>query len=148
MMKNKKGFLARDWVVGFISAIAVISLCYLMVSGMATKYGKTELIDESFNETYNKYDELADDANEMFEEASSKEGLSVLGTTTLLFSATFTVIQLIFGTLLLPGSMLKRFALDLGAPTLISNIIFTLPLIIITVIIVLVVISSVSQRKL
>lgn len=148
LMKNKKGFLARTWVTAFITGIAIFSLGYFMVFGLATEYDNIDVIDENFQSTYNKYSELEGDVHSMFGEASSKEGLSVVGTFTTLFSATFTIIQLIFASLLMPGAMLKQFALDVGAPSVIANIIFTLPLIIITVIIVLVVISSISKGKL
>lgn len=147
-MKNKKAFLARHWIVAFTVCIAVISLSYFMVQGLATEYDNLDVIDENFQSTYNRYSDLEGDVHSMFEEASSEEGLSVVGTFTVLFSATFTIIQLIFSSLLLPGTMLRQFALDVGAPSAIANIIFTLPLVIVTVIIILVIISSISRGKL
>lgn len=148
LMRNKKGFLARTWLISFVTAIAIIGLGYLMVQGLATKYDNVAVIDENFQSTYNKYSDLQGDIDSMFEEASSDEGLSFVGIYEVTFGATFTIIQLIFSSLLLPGQMLKQFALDTGAPSLVANIIFTLPLIIITIMIVLVVISSISKGKL
>lgn len=148
LVRNKKGFLARDWIVAFTVCIAVIGLFYLMVQGLALEYDNPDVIDPNFQNTYDKYSELQGSISSMFDEASSKEGLSVVGTFTTVFQATFTVIQLIFSSLLLPGAMLRQFSIDVGAPTAIANIIFTLPLVIITAIIVLVIVSSISRGKL
>lgn len=145
---NKRGFLARDYLVAILVATAVMGLLYLSVNGFATEYENTDVIDSDFNSTYNQYSSLSDTADSLFSEASGDEGLSFTGSLTLLFGATTTVIQLVFGTLAIPGDMMKQFALDVGAPKAIADILFTLPLIIITIIIVFVVISSITQRKL
>jgi len=146
-MKNKKAFLARTWMIAFITGVAVIALSYLMAQGLATEYDNIDVIDPTFRTTYDRYSDLQGDVDSMFEEASSEEGLTVVGTLTVLFGATFTIIQLIFGSLLLPGAMLRQFSLDVGAPAAVANILFTLPLVIITVMIVLVIISSVSRGR-
>jgi len=148
MIKNKKGFLARHWMVAFTVGVAVMALSYLMVQGLATQYDNLDVIDPSFQSTYDRYSDLEGNVDSMFEEASSEEGLSVVGTFTVIFGATFTILQLIFSSLLLPGTMLRQFSIDVGAPTLVANIIFTLPLVVVTIVIVLVIISSISRGKL
>jgi hypothetical protein len=149
MEKRKlRGWLARDWITAFTVFTAVMGLMFLMVQGLAVEYDNEDIVNSNFNNVYNKYDELSGTVDDMYSEASGENGLSFTGTLTLLFSATVTVIQLIFGTLLLPGAMLKQFALDIGAPSAVANIIFTLPLVVITITIVLVVISSISNQKL
>lgn len=145
--KNKKGFYARDWMVAFITGIAVIALLYLMVQGMATEYDNEDIIDVTFQNTYDKYEILKGDIDDIFAEASSEEGMSVIGTFTTLFSATFGVISIMFGTLLLPGAMLHQFMIDVGAPDVIAKIMFTLPITIVTIIIVLVIISFIGRGK-
>ena len=147
LFKNRGAFLARTWVVSFAVGVAVMSICYLMVFGLATEYDNLDVIDENFDSTYNKYSELQTNIDSVFLEASSKKGMSVTGTFTTLFSATFIVIQLIFTSLLMPGAMLRQFVIDIGAPTAIANILFTLPLIVITVIIVMVIINFIGQGK-
>lgn len=144
---NNKGFLARDWVVAFTVCVAVIGLCYLGVEGLATEYDNTDIIDEEFDATYNKFPTMSSKIDDMFEESSSEEGISMVGAVTALFSATFTVIQLIFSTLLLPGAMLRNAMIDMGVPTAVGNIMFVLPIAIVTVVIVLVILSSVSRGK-
>lgn len=148
LFQNKKGFLARTWVTAFITGIAIFSLCYFMVFGLATEYDNIDVINENFQRTYNKYSDLEGDITSMYYGIKSKEGLSVVGTFTTLFSATWGIISIILDSLLMPGAMLRQFSLDVGAPSAIANIIFTLPLIIITVIVVLVIISSISKGKL
>lgn len=148
MIKNKKGFLARTWLIAFIVGVAVVGLQYLMVQGLATEYGNIDVIDESFQSVYGKYSDLTIIANNTLIAAREKGGLSVVGTFTTMFSATFKVINLIFSTLLLPGTMLYKLALYVNAPPAVAAILFTLPLAVIIIMIVLVIISSVSRGKL
>jgi len=145
--KNKKAFLARTWMISFVVGVAVMALGYLMVQGMATEYDQTDIIDTNFKSTYDKYDELSGNVQSMLDEARGKEGLSIVGTFTVIWGATTTIIQLVFSSLLLPGAMLRQFAVDIGAPLAIANIIFTLPLLVITIVIVLVIISFIGQGK-
>lgn len=147
LFKNKKAFLARTWMISFVVGVAVMALGYLMVQGMATEYDQTGIIDTNFKSTYDKYDALSSNVQSMLDEARGKEGLSIVGTVTVIWGATTTIIQLIFSSLLLPGAMLRQFAVDIGAPTAVANIIFTLPLLVITIVIVLVIISFVGQGK-
>jgi len=148
MLKNKKAFLARHWIIAFTVFTAIIGLSYLMIQGFATEYNKENIIDSNFNKTYNKYSNLQSSVSSMLEESRGKEGLSFVGTFTTLFGVTITIIQLVFASLSLPGAMLKQFALDVGAPSEVATIIFTLPLIIITAMIVFIIISSISRGKL
>lgn len=145
---NKKAFLARDWVVAFTVCVALFAIGYLMVSGLATEYDNTDIIDEGFDDTYNRFEDISEDVAEMQNESTSESGLKVIGTITTMFDAGWTIIQLVFESLLLPGTMLEQFAIDVGAPKSISNIIFVLPIVVITIIIVFVVISAIMKGKL
>jgi len=146
-IRNKKGFLARDYLVAMVVGVALIGLLYLMVQGMGTEYDNLDVINSSFNSSYNKFGELSDSAYELYSEASSDEGLSLVGSATLVFKSTTTIINLILETLLLPGDLLRQFALDSGAPSPIAEILFILPIVVILIIVTLAVISAITQRK-
>lgn len=147
-MKNKKGFLARDWVTAFIVFSAVIGLVYIMVQGIAGEYGNTEMLNPSFEATYNKYSNLQGSVSQIYNATTSEKGLTILGTASLMFDATYSVIQIILSTLTYPGAMLSQFSEDMGMPSVVGGILFSLPLVIITLIVVLAVLSSITNRRL
>lgn len=147
--KNKRAqFLARHWIVAFVVFVSIVSLFYVSLTGIADEYDNTKIVQSNFNSTYNRFSDLSNTVSDMLNKTSRDEGLSFLGAFDVAFTATFTVIQLIYDTITLPGAMLKQFMSDLGVPSIVSNIAFALPLVILTVIIVLIVMSAVSRGKL
>lgn len=147
VLTSKRGFLLRSWVVAFITFVALVSLCYFMVYGMATKYDKTAIIDSEFNSTFNKFANLSEDVEEMKNATVGKGGLRILEQIGVIWGATTSVIEIVFESLTLPGAMMEKASDYAGAPSTIGNILFILPLLLITTLVVFVVISAVSRTK-
>jgi len=148
MKMNKKGFLARHWIVAFVLFSAVIGLGFLAVKGISNQYGKNEIINENFDDSYNKFEDVSDKVNRMREETTNSSGLSFISGLDVVFTSTAGVIQLTFSTLTLPSEMLNQLVIDMGAPKVVGDILYALPLIIITTMIVYIIVSYVGRGKL
>ncbi len=146
--QNKKGMLARDWIIAILIMTSLCGLYFVAISGIADEYDNTAIVDETFDTKYNKLTNATTDVSDIFEAASKKEGLAVATTFEVIFSSTFSIIQIVFGSFAVVSSITASFAEDFGIPDVVANLIFPMALAIITTIIVFVVISSVSRGKL
>lgn len=151
-MLNKKGeLLARDWIMILILFGAVTAIGYLIVADMAnssTGYDVDNMTDESFQDNYDTLTETTSTIYQMQNATRSEEGMSVLSTYTTMFTATFSIISLIFGSFGMASNTMTNFAVDFGVPSSLANIIFPAILVLLIVAIIFVVISSVSRGRL
>ena len=147
IFKNKKAFLSRDYIVILLVFSALIGLCYILVASMGEDYGNPNIIDENFRDNYQNLQNSTDTVSSMFNQTSSKEGMSFVGTYTSLFRATFGVISLVFSSFGIIQSQTAHFATDFGIPSAVANIIFPTLIAIITVLIIFIIISSMSKGK-
>ncbi len=148
---NKRGMLARDYVIVLIIFGMVIGLGFLFVADMASSesgYNVSGMIDESFQGKYDTLTDTSQDVYAMQNATASGEGLSTISTFTVVFKATFSIISIIFGSFGLVNSVFSNFALDFGVPSIVANIFFPGILVIAIAIIIFVIVSSVSQGKL
>lgn len=148
-LQNKKGWLARDFVISVILFAGVIGLFSLTVVSIANNYGRTDIVDEGFNTRYNQILNLTQANKNMFKSVTSPQGLTLQGTFDIAFGATFTVIQLVFGTLLnfesIPANFISQFTfVDSNVLVIVFNIILT----VITITLVFVWLSSISRGRL
>lgn len=148
-LKNKKGLLARDYVIILIIFSAIIALSAVLVANMASPgegYNTPDIIDSDFAERYSNLEDLTDDINTAGNQ--TRGGLSkLLGSVGTFFSSTVTVFDIVFGSFSLINTMFANFIEDFGVPSSVANIIFPAILGIITTIIIFVVISSLTQSK-
>jgi hypothetical protein len=143
---GKKGFLARDWTISLLIFGAIVAILALVLADLATTYDNTDILDSSFTTSYDTFTSTKSSAQSMYETLTTGGGLTVIGTANLLFQSVFTVFNLVLGSLLLPGTILKNFMVDYGVPDSIGNIFMALYVLIPTVIIVFVILSSQSRR--
>ncbi len=148
MIKTKKGWIARDFVVAGLLFAGVISFFVLFFTSLGSEYGNSDLVSESFSENYDKLSELSEKVDTMRSSSTAGEGLSFLGSFDVAFQATFTVIQLVFSTLGLVASIPGKMIVDF---TFIDSVVianfFVLGFAIVTTILVFVWISSISRSK-
>ncbi len=151
-MMNKKGeMLARDWIFILVLFGAITAIGYLIVADMASSesgYNVTNMTDETFQDNYDTLSESTSTIYQMQNATTSEQGMSVLSTYTTMFTATFSIISLIFGSFGMASNTMTNFATDFGVPSILANIIFPAILVLIIVIIVFVIISSVSRGRL
>ncbi len=146
-MNRKGGFSAGGWVVGLLVFSAVIALFVLMVADVTTQYDKPELVDEGFSEEFDKFQEQRNSIDTMLAETSTSGGLSFLGAFDVLFSATFTIISLVFTGILGVQSQFVAFGTQFNIPSAVSNVFFGLGISFIIATLVFTVINSISRRK-
>jgi hypothetical protein len=143
---NRKGFIARDWVIAMLIFGALVAIAALVFSDMAREYDNPGVIDPMFNKSYDTFTSTTADTKTMYESVTTGGGLKVIGTANLMFNAIFTVINLVLSSLALPGTVLKNFMVDFGVPDAIGNIFMALYVIVPTVLIIFIVLSSQSRR--
>jgi len=144
---NKKGWVARDFVVATLLFSGCLALFVLMVGSLATDYDNTNVIDPEFSEKFDKFSEDTDRAGEMWSSATSEGGLSLIGTADLLFFSTFRVISLVFSSVVAAGEQIFGFGEFFGVPSEVSSIFMVLLFSILTVFIVFIIISSVRSGR-
>lgn len=137
----------KEYVFGIVLFSAVIALFYLAVGDMATSYDRTDLVDESFSENYNQLDENADMIEDMRNKSRSSSGLSIIGTAEILISSTFSIIELVFGSLDTFAAQVGNIGDDIGIPSEVENIIGAVFLMLLVVSIVLIVINAVNKTE-
>ena len=146
-IKNKRGYLTRDFVIAGIFLMGIIALMVLMVQGIADSYGRTDLVNEDFSSNYDKLSNVTDSVGTILATTRSGSGLSFKGAFDVTFGAAFTAIQLVFSTLGLMQNVFINFASDFGMPTAVANILFIVGFSIITVTLIFVWLSSISRGK-
>lgn len=147
MIMNKKGFVARDFVVAMLLFSGGIALFVLMVGSVANDYDNVDVIDPEFSNKFDKFSEDTSRAAEMWNATTSEGGLSLVGTADLLFFSTFRVISLVFTSVVAAGTQLAGFGGFFGIPSEITAIFMVLVFTILTVLIVFIIISSVRSGK-
>ena len=144
-----KAWITRDFVIAGLLFTGVISMFVLFIAGMAAEYNQPDLVSSSFSSNYDKLGEISNKVEVMRSTTAAGQGLSLVGVFDIAFTATFTVIQLVFSTLALAGSLPAKIIIDFTFidSTVAANF-FVLGLAIITTTIIFVWISSVSRGRL
>ncbi len=147
LIKNKRGFAARDFIVATLIFSGLLALYVIMVGSIANDYDNTNVIDPEFSEKFDTFSADTERAGEMLDSLQDEGGLSLVGTADLLFFGTFRVISLILESLRAAGSMLVSFPAYFGVPTAITAVFGVLLFTILTVLLVFIIISSVRSGR-
>lgn len=146
-MRNKQGeMLARDWVTSIVLATGVISLLVLMVGSMVNEYDVDNVTSDEFSEKFNTFENNTAIVQDMFNETSGQGGLSTVGVFDVLFTATFSVLSLVFDSVTLVGTQVFGFTEFFGVPSEVGFLFFTILMAVLSIAIVFIIISSVSRR--
>lgn len=144
-MVNKKAFTMSNYLIGLIVFSAIIGLGFLAVSSIGTSYQRTNIIDQSFLNNYDKFNNNTATINQMLNETSGKKG--IIGTVEIFFDSTFTVISLIFSSLSSVREQVGFIGSDFGIPTAVSSIVLVLIIMVIVVLIIMTIINAVNKTK-
>jgi len=144
---NKKGWVARDFIIAMLVFSGVLAMFVLMIGSVANDYNNTDIISPEFSDKFDKFSENVDTGGEMWAASSGEGGLSLVGTADLLFFSTFKVISLVFDSVSLAWTQMAEFGEFFGIPSVISNIFVGLIFSILTVMIVFIIISSIRSGK-
>ena len=145
---NKKAFATRDFVISGLLFTAIISFFVIGIADVQQNYpDNPNIISDSFSENYNKLEEQTASINTMRETALSGEGLSFRGAFDVTFGSFFTVMQLVFSTLTLFGSMYLNLTTDFPMiDSVILNNFMIIGLAIITTILIFKLINAVGRN--
>jgi len=144
---NKKGWVARDFIIAMLIFSGVLAMFVVMIGSVANDYGNTDIISPVFSEKFDKFSENVDTGGEMWGASTGEGGLSLVGTADLLFFSTFKVISLVFDSVSLAWTQMAEFGTFFGIPSVISNIFVGLIFSILTVSIVFIIISSIRSGR-
>ncbi len=144
---TKKSFLTRNFLIAGILFSGMVALFVLAVAGISDQYDTSILTNEEFSENYDKLVQQTERIETARDAASAGDGLSFIGTFDVAFQSTFTVIQMVFQTLDLFGSITGSFAEDFGIDPTVTKIVFLVALAILTILIVWNWISSISRGR-
>ena len=146
---QRKGFLTRDIVISGLLFTGIIAIFVLMIAGVADNYNNTEIINEDISNNYDKLSTLTGNLSQSLDEVQSGDGLKFTGTFEIVFSATFTVIKMIFGTISLYGTIVANFVSDFTfLDSSVIKVLLTLGMAILTTIVMFIWISSITRGKL
>jgi len=145
--KNKKAWVAKDFIVAMLLFSGGIALFVLMIGSIAHDYDNPNVIDEQFSASFDKFTEDTQIAQGMWESVTSEKGLSLVGTAELVFFSSFKVISLIFEGVVAAGRQLANFGSFFGIPSAITAIFMVLIFSVLTVYIVFIIINSIRSGK-
>ena len=144
---NKKGWVARDFIIAMLVFSGVLAMFVVMIGSIANDYDNTDIISPEFSDKFDKFSENVDTGGEMWAASTGEGGLSLVGTADLLFFSTFKVISLVFDSVNIAWTQMTEFGEFFGIPSVISNIFVGLIFTILTVMIVFIIISSIRSGR-
>ncbi len=149
MIQFKKGWVTRDFVISTLLFTGIVAMFVLFIGGLSAEYNQPDLVSSSFSSNYDKLGVISDKVEVMRSTTAAGEGLSLVGAFDIAFTATFTVIQLVFSTLALAGSLPAKIIIDFTfIDSIVAANLFVLGLAVITTSIVFIWVSSVARGKL
>lgn len=112
-MMNKRGFSMQEFLIAGLLFTGVIVFFTMGIADIQGNYPNSpNIVSESFEQNYNQLQQQTDDINTMRETALSGEGLSFRGAFDVTFGSFFTIMQLIFGTIVQFASVFTFLIID------------------------------------
>ena len=148
-MNNIKGeWRLRDYTLSLLLLSGIIALAYIMVGSLSTEYSVPGIVDPSFSENYDRFNEQQTNIGEMWDSTTNKTGLTLVATTAdILLQSTFSVISLIIGSVGSLSDQVGSIAGDFGIPTEVWNIGITILLSVLTILIIFAIINAVNKQE-
>lgn len=112
MFNNKKGWLIRDFViVGLIFGL-VTGLFVILVASTANQYNNAEIISPEFAAHYSKLSTNLAQLNTANQAVQGAGGLNLIGAFNVAFNSVFTVIAMVWDSILVYTGMAGNIASD------------------------------------
>ena len=146
---NKKGFLARDFVVVGIIFGMVIALFVILVASTANQYNNTDIVSPNFAKHYSTLNTNLQQLDTSNKAVQGAGGLNLIGTFNVAFNSVFTVIAMVWDGISIYTGMAGNVAGDFNFLDQTTVLMFLGGIIaILTVYLIFIWISSVSRGKL
>lgn len=147
--QQKKGFLLRDFVIVGIIFGLVIGMFIIMVGSVANNYNNTDIISSSFADHYSKLQTNLDQLNTANKAVQGSGGLNLIGTFNVAFNSVFTVVAMVWDSILIYTGMASNISGDFSFLDQSTVLLFLTSIIaILTTYLIFVWLSSVSRGKL
>jgi len=143
--------LARDWIVILVLFGLVVGVGGLVVNDISSSekgYDVPNMTDESYSNNYDTLTNATEKIYKMGNATASSEGQSTISVFTTFFTATFSVISIVFESFGLAGSTLTIFLTDIGMPSGLANLLVGGVVAIILAMLVFIIISAISRSRL
>ena len=120
--KDKRGFLLRSWVVGFVLFSAVFALFFVINTNFSDEYDSSDIISGEYNSSYNVISNITGDYDPVFEGLGSEDsGLwKFIGGDAGVLSAVFKTIKVTFASVEVLDSVTKSSTLQFIISSVIS----------------------------
>jgi hypothetical protein len=112
IFKQKKGFLLRDFIIVGILFGMVISLYILQVASIAQNYNNNDIISPEFSEHYSTLQTNLDKLDTSTQAVQGTGGLNLIGTFNIAFNSVFTVVAMVWDSVLIYTNMAGNVAGD------------------------------------
>jgi hypothetical protein len=148
MLKDKRGWLLRDFVIVGIIFGLVIALYIVMVASVANNYGNQEIISASFAQHYSKLSTNLNQLDTGYSTVKGSGGLNLIGTFNVAFNSVFTVVAMVWDGVAIYTGMATNVSGDFSFLDQTVTLLFLTSLIaMITAYLIFVWLSSVSRGK-
>lgn len=142
MINKKRGeWFLRDWLIAGLFFSGIMALMYIVSSDFLNMNGRPDLVDPNFAASYDKFTTNTNNIQSIFNSVNGEHGLDPFNFGQLLFKSSLTVFSLVFTSLTSFTSQINAIFVDLGVPTVISNIVGPLILGVIMVSLVFIILS-------
>lgn len=100
-MRSKHSFLMRDIVIAGILFSGIMALFIIIIGGVSTNYGRSDMVSQSFNDNFDKLNKMTGIVDQQTLSVSNTNGtgLQLEGNFDVMFGSSWGVISLIFSTL-------------------------------------------------
>jgi hypothetical protein len=96
MKMNKKGFLLRDVGIALVFSMTIIALFVIISQAMASNYSRSDLVNPSFAQHYNKLDSLTTTVEKSHSAVTGTQGSTLLGNFDVVFNSFFAVVGIVW----------------------------------------------------
>lgn len=149
IIKQKKGFLLRDFVVVGIVFGLVIAMYIIMVAAVGNNYNNGEIINSDFAKHYSQLSTNLNQLDTSYSSVKGAQGLNLIGTFNVAFNSVFTVVAMVWEGIAIYTGMASNLAGDFSFLDKSTTLIFFSGVIaIITAYLIFIWLSSVSRGKL
>jgi len=146
-MMNKKAFTGKDFLIVMLVFSFIVAIFVIMVASLADDYNNTEILDDSFDAKFNKFQNVTDKADGMLESLTSGNGLSFIDASELFLTGGFVVINLMLSTLTITTTQILSFGTYFGIPSEISSLLGIFLIVALGISLVFIIINSVRAGK-
>ena len=112
IIKQKKGWLLRDFIVVGILFGLVIALYVIQVASVANNYNNQDIISPAFEEHYSHLTDNLNQLNTAYSATKGTGGLDLIGAFNVAFNSVFTVIVMVWDGIAIYTGMASHIAGD------------------------------------